>query len=98
MPASKPVPRFVPTLTEVVQPGLRSAFAAGVPAIDAEQLVAQALELARPRLEQQLRASLQALVEQHLQSAAPRLQHDLEEAVRAAVAQTLAATAPPRGD
>lgn len=96
MPASKPVPRFVPTLTEVVQPGLRPNFQAGLPAIDAEQLVTQALQLARPRLEQQLRASLQAMVEQHIQAAAPRLQEDLEGAVRAAVAQSLAAMAPPK--
>ncbi|MES2584747.1 MAG: hypothetical protein V4627_18620 [Pseudomonadota bacterium] len=86
MPATKPVPRFVPTLTEVVQPGRPITPAA----IDIEQLVQQALHLARPRLEQQLRVALHALVEQHLRVEAPRMQLELEEAIKAAVAQTIA--------
>ena len=86
MPANKPVPRFVPTLTEVVQPGHPFT----PPAIDLDQLVLQALQLAKPRLEQQLRASLQALVEQQMRAAAPRIQHELEEAIKVAVAQTVA--------
>lgn len=90
MPANKPVPRFVPTLTEVVQPGLPAT----LPIIDLEQLVQQALQLARPRLEQQLRASLQALVEQQLRAEAPRMQHELEEAIKMAVAQTIAGATP----
>ena len=92
MPANKPVPRFVPTLTEVVQPGTLSPAQAPAPApaIDLEQLIQQAVQLAKPRLEQELRASLQAVVEQHMRTAAPRLQRDIEDAVRTAVAQTLA--------
>ncbi len=85
MPANKPVPRFVPTLTEVVHPGL----APTPPVIDLEQLVQQALQLAKPRLEQQLRASLQAFVEQQLRAAAPRMQHELEEAIKVAVSKSL---------
>ncbi len=92
MPATKPVPRFVPTLTEVVQPGLPIT----PTAIDPELLLEQVLQLARPRLEQQLRASLQALVEQHLHAAAPRMRHELEEAIKVAVAQTIAGVTPPK--
>lgn len=85
MPAGKPVPRFVPTLTEVVKPGGPTI----PPAMDHEQLVQQVLQLVRPRLEQQLRVSLHALVEQHLRVAAPRMQFELEEAIKVAVAQTI---------
>lgn len=86
MPANKPVPRFVPTLTEVVQPWLPIT----PPALDPEQLVQRALQLVGPRLEQQLRVSLHALVEQHLRVEAPRMQLELEEAIKAAVAQAVA--------
>lgn len=85
MPTNKPAPRFVPTLTEVVRPGLPKA----PPAVDRDQLVEQVLQALRPRLEQQLRASLQAVVEQHLRTAAPRMQHDMEEAVEAAVSNAI---------
>ncbi len=85
MPTNKPVPRFVPTLTEVVKPGLPKA----PPVVDRDQLVEQVLQALKPRLEQQLRASLQTVVEQHLRTAAPRMQHDMEEAVEAAVSNAI---------
>ncbi|MES2952278.1 MAG: hypothetical protein V4858_27440 [Pseudomonadota bacterium] len=86
MPANKPVPRFVPTLTEVVHPGLPI-----LPTeIDAERLAEQVLQLVKPRLEQQLRASLQALIEQHMRTVAPRMQQELDDAIKVAVAQTIA--------
>ena len=83
---NKPVPRFVPTLTEVVRPGQTVP----PPQIDHDVLVEQVLQTVKPRLEQQLRASLQSLVEQHMRAVAPRLQHDIEEAVNLAVALALA--------
>jgi hypothetical protein len=58
-------------------------------AVDNEQLVQQVLQIVKPRIEQQLRVSLQALIEQHMRLAAPSLQRDIEGAVRVAVAQTL---------
>ncbi|MDO8286222.1 MAG: hypothetical protein Q7T69_14530 [Rhodoferax sp.] len=85
MPTNKPAPRFVPTLTEVVRPGLPKP----PPAVDHDELVEQVLQALKPRLEQQLRASLQAVVEQHLRTAAPRMQHDMEEAVEAAVSNAI---------
>lgn len=85
MPTNRPAPRFVPTLTEVVRPGLPKA----PPPIDRDELVEQVLQALKPRLEQQLRASLQAIIEQHLRTAAPRMQHDMEEAVEAAVSNAI---------
>jgi len=85
MPTNKPAPRFVPTLTEVVRPGLPKP----PPPVDRDELVEQVLQALKPRLEQQLRASLQAVVEQHLRTVAPRMQHDMEEAVEAAVSNAI---------
>lgn len=85
MATNKPSGRFVPTLTEVVRPGIPAAYGA----VDSEQLVHQVVQIVKPRIEQQLRASLQALVEQHMRLAAPGLQRDIEGAVRVVVAQTL---------
>ncbi len=86
MASSKPSGRFVPTLTEVVRPG-------SVPAptpLDRDRLVEQVLQTVKPRLEQQLRASLQGIVEQHMRAAVPRMQQDIEEAVNLAVALAMA--------
>lgn len=88
MPANKPVPRFVPTLTEVVQPGL--PITPSPPPIDPAQLAEQVLKLVKPRLEQQLRASLQAVIEQHLRTAAPRIRGELQDAIQAAVSKAIA--------
>lgn len=88
MAANKPVPRFVPTLTEVVQPGL--PIAPSPTPIDPAQLAEQVLKLVKPRLEQQLRASLQAVIEQHLRAAAPRMRSDLQDAIQVAVTQAIA--------
>ena len=86
MPNTRSAPRFVPTLTEVVQPGQPHT----VTAIDPEWLAQQVLETVKPKLEQQLRASLQVLIEQQMRSTAPKLQREMEDAIRVAVAHTLA--------
>lgn len=85
MATAKPATRFVPTLTEVVQPGVVPR----TPAIDREALVEQVLQAVRPRLEQQLRTALYALVEDQLCKALPQWQLDVDTAVNAAVAQAL---------
>lgn len=87
MATNKPSGRFVPTLTEIVRPGMPTATATA--ADDNEQLVQQVLQLVKPRIEQQLRVSLQALIEQHMRLSAPSLQRGIEDAVRVAVAQNL---------
>jgi len=92
MATQKPSARFVPTLTEVVQPGQADAS----PGMDRDTLVEQVLQTVKPKLEQQLRASLQALVEQQMREAAPRLQKDIEEAVDMAVALAIARMSRPK--
>lgn len=92
MLTTKPPNRFVPTLTEVVRPGL----APPTPAIDREVLVEQVLQALKPQLEQQLRAELYTLVEEQLCKALPQWQLDVETVVNAAVAQALAQRLPPK--
>ncbi len=90
MTIGKPPNRFVPTLTEVVQLGM----APNAGPIDCERLAEQVLQSIKPRLEQQLRAALQAQVEEHMRLAAPRWQQDIEEAVRDAVAKVATTVVP----
>lgn len=89
MSTSKPVPRFVPTLTEVVRLGQHLTPPQPSP-IDPVQLADQVLKIVKPKLEQQLRASLQTVIEQHLRSATPRIRLELQDAIQAAVAQSIA--------
>lgn len=91
MSSSAPPHRFVPTLTEVVHPGAAPV----APLLDCDQLVEQVLQSLRPRLEQQLRAALQAQVEEQMRLAAAQWQLDIEDAVRDAVAQATTAPLPP---
>ena len=90
MSTSKPTARFFPTLTEVVQPGT------ALPAVpvDVERLTQQVLERVKPRLEQQLRASLQAVLEEHLRTAMPDLQAELGAVVESVVGEALAKHTP----
>lgn len=92
MTTKRPSARFVPTLTEVVRPGVAS----GDPTPDHERLIEQVIQAVKPRLELQLRASLQALIEQQLRISSPRLQQDIEEAVRVAVARAIPASKSPK--
>jgi hypothetical protein len=91
MQTTKPFPRFVPTLTEVVRPDL----AAQAPLIDHDVLVRQVLEALQPRLEQQLRTALHAVVEDQLRKASSRWQLEVEVAVSTAVEQALSQRVPP---
>ena len=86
MPDSKAVPRVVPTLTDVFHPGQTTI----VTAVDPQWLAEQVLQAVKPKLEQQLRASLQVLIEQQMRATAPRLKQEMEEAIRVAVAYSLA--------
>ncbi len=81
MQNTKPIPRFVPTLTEVVRPGV----VAQDPWIDREALVSQVLETLKPRLEQQLRTALHAVVEEELRKASSQWLQDVDSAVNSAV-------------
>jgi hypothetical protein len=93
MQTTKPVPRFVPTLTEVVRPGL---LAPPGPLIDSDALTKQVLEALKPRFEQQLRTALQAVVEEQLRQDSSCWQREVEIAVNAAVERALAQRLPPK--
>ncbi len=91
MTTSKSSPRSVPTLTEVVHVGQPKTSIA----IDSNQLMKDVLRLIKPRLEQQLRASLQVVLDRHLQTWASQIQKELETTVQAAVAQAIGEKALP---
>lgn len=77
--------RFVPTLTEIVRP---NDFAAtGIQ--EQQQLADRLLQRIMPKVEAQLRVSLQTLVQDHLRMLEPRLQQAVELAARQAIAQAV---------
>jgi hypothetical protein len=92
MVTTKPVLRFVPTLTEVVRPGAIPP----TPLVDREALIEQVLQAVKPQLEQQMRAALHTLVEEQLRKTAPQWELDVQTAVKAAVAQALVQRKPPK--
>lgn len=90
--------RFLPTLTEVVQPPRPS-----VPpqrnepvGIDVDALVDRVMLSVSPHIENQLRELVTDVVLEQLRELTPRIQHDLEVMVRAAVMGALAEL-PPSG-
>lgn len=91
MPARQP-PRFVPTLTEVIEP---SAFNQNAthPGVDVEALVATIWQQVQPmlalKLQQESDRWLRATLAQQLQEINARLQGDIESLVRQAVSDAL---------
>lgn len=84
MATTKSTPRFVPTLTEVVQPDLP------VPAateFDAELLVAQILQRVIPLVVAELRGSLQVLFQEQRCSMEAGLHKEIQSAVQQALLQ-----------
>jgi len=90
MSTGKPPHRFVPTLTEVFHPGEERQAAP----IDALTLAEQVLQTIKPRLEQQLRAALQAAVEEQMRAASIGWERDIRAAVQTAVARAVSSTPP----
>ncbi len=88
MGSPKTTPRFLPTLTEVVQP--RNAHSvpprpAPSASIDVDALVDRVMLSVGPHIENQLRELVTDVVQEQLRELTPRIQHDLEVVVRAAV-------------
>lgn len=83
--ASKTPPRYVPTLTEVVQPAAQAR-----PTVDAEvaqeELVRRVLQRVEMSLERKLREAIAATVLEHTRSIAPLLRDEIEAVVRETVA------------
>ncbi len=85
MAASKPLPRFVPTLTEIVQPGGKADLVAPAKPIDRDALIEQVLAAVKPRLEQQLRKSLTRMVDEQIHIATLQWHGDIAATVSSMV-------------
>jgi tRNA A37 N6-isopentenylltransferase MiaA len=96
MNSSSVPPRFVPTLTEVVQPTAVHAqkpvsdHAVRAVALAAEQetqMVQRVLQRIDLTLERRLREAVGQLILEHTQTLAPRLQEEIERVVHQSVSQ-----------
>jgi hypothetical protein len=85
-------PRFVPTLTEVVQPATAPVSAAEPPSVATldsvgieDQLVQRVLQRVDLTLERRLREALGQLILEHTERLAPQLREEIESVVRQSV-------------
>jgi hypothetical protein len=78
MTSTKPTPRFVPTLTEVVRPG--PTVAPG--GVDYDLLLERVMQRVSAQLETRLTVALQMLVQEQVHLMAPVLLQEIETAVR----------------
>lgn len=93
---SSPPPRFVPTLTEVVEPStVATPLPAELPSIEIDRaaiegkLVERVLQRVDLTLERQLREALGQLILEHTETLAPQLRQEIERVVRQSVNQAL---------
>ncbi len=92
MTGRRPPPRYVPTLTEVVQPPAASRTPATEPAapptaVAQEEIVRRVLQRLDAVLERRLRERIAAAVIEQTQSLMPLLRGEIEASVRQAVAE-----------
>lgn len=87
--ASKTPPRYVPTLTEVVQPAAQARPAADAGVLQ-EELVQRVLQRVEMNLERKLREAIATTVLEHTRSIAPLLRDEIEGVVRETVAHAFA--------
>ncbi|MHB1124750.1 MAG: hypothetical protein ACYC0T_18820 [Ramlibacter sp.] len=91
MTGRRPPPRYVPTLTEVVQPPAPSASepagATQAAALAQEEVVRRVLQRVDAMLERRLRERVAAVVMEQTQALAPLLRDEIEALVRQAVAE-----------
>lgn len=93
MSSSSQPPRFVPTLTEVVQPAPLAAANALEPHAPAsmtqpaEMLVQRVMQRVDLVLERRLREAVGQLILEHTQTLAPRLREEIERVTRQSVSQ-----------
>ncbi|TFZ08273.1 hypothetical protein [Ramlibacter humi] len=85
--ATRTPPRFVPTLTEVVQGA--AATPASAPVAE-EQLVHRIMQRVDLTLDRRLREAIAAVVVEHSRALAPALRQEIEAVVAAAVSEALA--------
>jgi hypothetical protein len=77
--------RFVPTLTEIVRPNDFDTS----DQVEQQQLTDRLLQRIMPKVEAQLRNSIQALVQDQMRLLEPRLQQAVELATRQAIARAV---------
>ncbi len=93
MSNSSQPPRFVPTLTEVVQPlplaatYVMESFAPLTAIQPAEMLVQRVMQRVDLVLERRLREAVGQLILEHTQTLAPRLREEIERVTRESVSQ-----------
>lgn len=92
-------PRFVPTLTDVFQPGDVHGLAPDVPKPAAlmqfeDQMVHRVMQRVDLVLESRLREAVGRLVLAHTQALSPRLREEIELVVRESVSQAVAQELP----
>lgn len=91
MTNGRPPPRYVPTLTEVVQPpaasGAAAEPAAAALALAQEQAVRRVLQRVDTLLERRLRERIAVVVAEQAQALVPLLRGEIEASVREVVAQ-----------
>jgi hypothetical protein len=90
MRTTKPTPRFLPTLTEVVHPVSPPEPLSNKNDAETDALVAKVMQAISPHIENQLRELVSDLVLEQLRELSPRIRHDVEQMVRAAVEGALA--------
>ena len=90
--ATRTPPRFVPTLTEVVQTGAAplSAAAGTLPQLTQEQLAQRVLQRVDLALDARLREAIAAVIVEYASALTPLLRERVEGVVREVVAQALA--------
>lgn len=89
-------PRYVPTLTEVIQPA-SSPVAPALPdlAVLQEQIVHRVMQRVDLSMEQRLREAVAVLVLEETRNLVPMLREEIERVVKQSVAEAVAAELPP---
>ena len=94
-------PRFVPTLTEVVPPGLPPDLLPDAPKPPSfnqleDQIVHRVMQRVDLVLERRLREAVGQVILTHTQALGPRLREEIELVVRESVSQAVAQELPPQ--
>lgn len=93
-PPGRVPPRFVPTLTEVVQPGTtevpESCSRSAGAALAEEQIVQRVMRRVQEGLDQRLREAVAQVVLDHTRSLGPAIALEVEGVIRSMVVQALA--------
>ncbi len=89
---SAPVPRYLPTLTEVVNPPPSSDHASSTKnPIDAEQALAdRIIERLMPAMQIKLREIVASVIHEEIRAMEPRLMQEVQSMARQTVSQALA--------